>query len=283
MNKIALITGGSSGLGLAMAKLFYKKGYSLILIARDMEKLKHTKAHIERNNQENKVHIYSCDISKELQLENTFKEIKIKHSFIDFLVLNAGITTIDLLADYKNLTDVNKTVRVNLIGPISTTYLSLPLLRKEAHILFVSSGFALVGSAGYSLYAASKAGLNIFADALRRELMRDTIHVHLACPGDIDTPMLRNEHKIMPDWIKHQMGRVKPMKAEKIANYLLDQCLKKQHMIIPSFDVKVLVLVQKLLPRKLSTFIIDHVLPLPPKYVETKNSKRPSFSNISRN
>ena len=91
---------------------------------------------------------------------------------------------------------------------------------------------------------------------LRRELIRDTIHVHLACPGDIDTPMLRNEHKIMPDWIKHQMGRAKPIKAEKVANYLLAQCLKNQHMIIPSFDVKVLVLVlvQKLLPSQTINF-----------------------------
>lgn len=279
MNKIALITGGSSGLGLEMAKVLYKKDYSLILIARDIKKLKRAKLDIERLNLENKVYIYCCDISKEQALENTFEEIKTNHCFIDFLILNAGITTIDLLADYKNLSAVNETVRVNLIGPISTTYLSLPLLRQGAHILFISSGFGLVGSAGYSLYAASKAGLNLFADAMRRELIRDKINVHLACPGDIDTPMLRNEHEIMPDWIKQQMGRANPMKAEKVANYLLNRCFRKHHMIIPSFDVKVLVWVQKLLPRTLSTFIIDHVLPLPPAYDENQSGKQPSFLN----
>jgi len=270
LNKIALITGGSSGLGLAMAKYFQVRGYELILLARNSDKLHTVKVALSKISSTSRIHIYPCDVSDEQELIKIFKEINATFTTIDFLVLNAGVATIDLLSDYETLSEVTHNIKINLLGVVSTTYLCMPLLKPGAHILFIASGFGLIGPAGYSLYATAKAGIINFSEAMRREMLNRKVMVHLSCPGDIDTPMLQGELEIMPTWMKNKMGRAKPKNAEKVANYILNKCFKGRFMIIPSVDVTFLMIVQKLLPRTLSTFLIDKILPLPPK-VTIKN------------
>ncbi|MDE0855911.1 MAG: SDR family NAD(P)-dependent oxidoreductase [Nevskia sp.] len=275
MTKTALVTGGSSGLGLAMAKALRSQGYDLLLIARDRDRLIQAKGALEAIGT-GKVWIYSCDISDEDALMRTFEAICEQFQLIDLLVLNAGVATVDLLADYKNLSDITKNVQINLLGAMSTAYLASPLLKAGSRILFISSGFGLVGSAGYSLYAAAKGGINNFADALRREMLPRKVSVHLACPGDIDTPMLEGELKSMPDWIRQKMGRAKAMPPDRAAAYILEKCFKGQFMIILSGDVKLLILIQRLLPRGVAMYLIDRILPLPPsenEFVKSQLSK----------
>lgn len=264
MSRTALITGGSSGLGLEMARQLKEKDYNLILVARDAEKLNRVSEQLASKPGTGSIRTISCDVSDDEAIEAAFKSELKADEHIDFLVVNAGITTIDLLKDYENVSAITRDLKVNLLGAIATTYLCMSHLKQDSHILFVSSGFGLVGAPGYSLYCASKAGLNNFADALRREVKDRGIHVHVTCPGDIDTPMYAGELEIMPDWIKEKMGRAKPMHVEPAAKYILDKCFKNQFMIIPSGDVKGLMAAQKLLPRRVSTKIFDNLLPTPP-------------------
>ena len=263
MRKTALITGGSSGLGLAMAKNLQARGYELVLLARDAGKLARAQAELQAADPSSSVHTYACDVADEDALTRTFDQIKRHCDSIDFLVLGAGSVTIELFVEYKDLRTITDNVKANLLGAMSTVYLSAPLLVPGSHILFVSSGFGLVGPAGYSVYATAKAGMNIFADALRREMLGRDVAVHVTCPGDIDTPMLEHELRSMPSWLK-QTGRAKPMSAQRAAAYILKMCFKGKYMITPSSDVDLLVLVQKLLPRVVSMYLIDRVLPLPP-------------------
>lgn len=262
--KTALVTGGSSGLGLAMATILGSQGYDLILIARDPSKLQGAKETLKSAAPTSTIYTYACDVANEERLLEVFADIRMHCKSIDFLILNAAIATIDLLADYKSLNDVTTNIKVNFLGAVSTTYLSTPLLVPGSRILFISSGYGLVGAAGYSLYAGAKGGMNNFADALRREMLPRGISVHLACPGDIDTPLLEGEIRAMPPWIREHTVRAKPLAAEGAARYILSRCVKGKYMIIPSKDVRLLVLVQKLLPRALSTYVIDRTLPLPP-------------------
>jgi short-subunit dehydrogenase len=263
-NKVALITGGSSGLGLEMARQLSLKNYDLVLLARDAVKLKSVKTFLERGNARITVHTFVCDVSDEEAICATFEEVRKHIQGIDFLIINAAIATIDLLGDYKTLHEVTRNLKINLLGSVASTYLGIPLLRRDAHVLFISSGFGLVGAAGYSLYAASKGGLNNFADAIRRELLPHKIHVHLACLGDLDTPMYAGELEAMPAWIKAKMGRGKPMKVDAAATDILKGCFRRQFRINLSGDVKLLILIQKLLPQKISTYVIDRILPFPP-------------------
>lgn len=269
MSGTALITGGSSGLGLEMAKQLRALGFDLILVARDAAKLaqaaEQLRAAVPRDAaDELKIRTIACDVADETAVQAAFEAELEADEPIDFLVVNAGVTTIDLLKDYRDLGAINRDLKINLLGAIASTYLSMSHLRRDSHILFVSSGFALVGAPGYSLYCAAKAGLNNFADALRREVLPKGIQVHVACPGDIDTPMYAGELAVMPGWIREKMGRAKPLLANLAARYILEKCFKNQFMIVPSLDVKALMLAQKLLPRKLATAIIDNLLPKPP-------------------
>ncbi len=260
----ALITGGSSGLGLEMAAQLAAKGYDLILVARDPAKLKAAQERLQTAAPAVSISTYACDVADEDRLLEVFADIRGRCASIDFLILNAAVATVDLLADYKCLKDVTTNIKINFIGAVSTAYLSTPLLVPGSHILFVSSGYGLVGAAGYSLYAGAKGGMNNFADALRREMLPRGISVHVACPGDIDTPLLEGELKAMPAWIRDKTVRAKPLPAAEAARCILGMCAKGRYMIIPSKDVTLLVLVQKLLPRILSTYVIDRALPLPP-------------------
>ncbi|MBA3487835.1 MAG: SDR family NAD(P)-dependent oxidoreductase [Lysobacter sp.] len=146
-------------------------------------------------------------------------------------------------------------------------------MNKVALITGGSSGLVLemarqLSASGHDLvllaYAAAKGGLNNFADAIRRELLPRGIKVHLACPGDIDTPMYAGELEHMPAWIKEKMGRGKPMKADVAARHILKMCFRDRFRIDLSGDVMLLVCLQKLLPHKLSTLVIDRILPVPP-------------------
>jgi short-subunit dehydrogenase len=265
VSKTALITGGSSGLGFEMARQLKAQGHNLILVARDKDKLESSAKVLASEPGSGFIKTIACDVSDENSIEACFKTGLEGTESIDFLIVNAGVTSIDLLSDYKELAAITRDLKINLLGAIASTYLCLPFLRSGSRILFVSSGFGVVGAPGYSLYCASKAGLNNFADAIRRELLPRNIHIHVACPGDIDTPMYAGELEVMPDWIREKMGRGKPAQVGYIAKYILKKCFKNKFMIVPSLDVKGLMLVQKILPRQLATRLIDNLLPRPPK------------------
>lgn len=261
---LALITGGSSGLGLEMARRLRGRGYGLILLARDRLKLERARQDLLADGGRAPVHVVVCDLADELEVQRAFGEVRSLCARIDFLILNAGVASIELVEDYASLAEITGNVRANLLGPIVCTHLALPLMEAGGRILYVSSGFAFVGPAGYTLYATAKAGMNVFADGMRRELLRRKISVHVACPGDIDTPMYQGELRTMPDWIRAKMGRAKPMAADKVARHILDRCFRGRYMILPSADVRLLIALQSLLPRWLSMRLIDRILPLPP-------------------
>jgi len=263
MRKTALITGGSSGLGLAMAKQLADQGYDLFLIARDPLKLNAARDSITQATPEAKVGVFPCDIADQAALQEVFAQIRGQISQLDFLIINAGVATIDLIRDYESVDIITRNLQVNLVAAITTAYFGMPLLKPGSRMLFVSSGFAYVGPAGYALYAAAKAGMNNFAEAMRREMMGRQVQVHVTCPGDIDTPMYQGELDIMPDWMRHKKGRAQPRSADTIARYVLAKCFKNHFLIIPSSDVRMVLWMQRLLPRWLVTYIVDRLLPLP--------------------
>ncbi len=267
MARVALVTGGSSGLGFEIASELYAQGFDIVLLARDGDKLETAKRLMQgRHGAGNDavIHTRCCDVSDDAQLRLVMHELRESFARIDYLVLSAGMTTVDLLEEHRSLAEVQEPIHVNLLGAMAVCYLARCMLGAHSRVLFVSSGFGLVGAAGYAPYCASKGGLNAFADALRRELARDHIHVHVVCPGDIDTPMYRREIEIMPTWMRGDSARAKPMSPQVAARRVLRACAKNRYMITISADVKLLLWVRKLLPRAIADKVIDKVLPSPP-------------------
>ena len=261
MKKTALITGGSSGLGYALAELLGKAGYSLIIMARDQEKIGQATAKLKGLGFEAKG--ISCDTTDEKGLKAVFETIKSDSGKIDFLVLNAGVVTTALLSDYTNTDDLKRDIDIDLWGTIFCTWQFLPLLDEGSKILMISSGFGLMGAAGYSMYCAAKAGVINFAEALRRELLNKKINVYVTCPGDMDTPQFHNEMKNAPAWMKKETPR-KLMKTEIVAAKILKSCKgNRKFLIIPSGDVQLLATVSKLVPRQFKDFLLDKMFPQP--------------------
>ena len=157
MKKVALITGGSSGLGLAFAKLLGKDGYDVVIVARNQDRI--NKALAELTGAGVSAKGISCDITDETGLRNVAAQVKKDYGKLDYLVLNAGRVSTVLLSEYTSVAEMKQDLEVDLWGTILSAYILTPLLAEKAKVLLVSSGFGLIGVAGYSIYCAAKAGI----------------------------------------------------------------------------------------------------------------------------
>ncbi len=262
MSLTALITGGSSGLGYSIATLLAQRGYNIIILARDSQR-------IDAACQRLSVHPVSrrgitCDITREEDLRAAAKIVEQEFGTIDFLVLNAGEVTVRLLGEYGTVADLKKDMEVDLWGTIQSAWFFVPFLAKGAKVLMISSGFGLMGAAGYSVYCAAKAGVINFGEALRRELLHRHIQVYVACPGDMDTPQFHGEIASQPDWMKAKNSPRRVMSPEKTAQKILGRCTgSSKFLIITGADVRLLAFATKLLPRRWRDKLIDGMLPLP--------------------
>lgn len=266
MSKLALITGGSSGLGLSFAKQLGKQGYQIIILARNKQRSEQAIDLLKDIGVEAKAIL--CDITKEEEVREAAIKVKSEYHKIDFLILNAGEVTPKLLCDYINVTELKNDLEVDLWGTIQCAYFFSPLLEEGAKVLMTSSGFGLMGAAGYSIYCAAKAGIINFAESLRRELLYKKIGVYVACPGDMDTPQLQYELAHQPDWMKQSSPR-KTMPVEIAAQKILRKCKGNlKFLIIVGADTKLLTIVTKLLPRKWRDKMIDNMIPRPKKNVK---------------
>ena len=261
MKKTALITGGSSGLGFALANLLGKQGYTIIILARNQQKINDAVAKLKADNID--AVGFSCDTTDEEKLKSTFSKVKEMYGNIDYLVLNAGVVTTKLLSEYSSSAEMKQDLDIDLWGTILSAYHFQPLLKTGSKLLMISSGFGLMGAAGYSMYCAAKAGIINFGESLRRELLHKGINVYVACPGDMDTPQFHEEVKNAPAWMKKETPR-KLMQTETVAAKILQQANgSKKYLIVPSGDVNLLVILSKILPRKFRDSLLDGMFPRP--------------------
>jgi len=261
MKKTALITGGSSGLGFVFAQELGKQGYSIIILARDTVKISNSVATLKEKGIESKG--ISCDVSKDEDLKKAYDEVNTGDTKIDFLILNAGMVIPQLLSDYKDSSGIRKQLETNLTGAILTAWQFQSLLQKGSKVLITSSGFGLMGAAGYTLYCATKAGLINFGEAFRREMLNKGVNVYVSCPGDMDTPQFFEEIRTSPEWMKTGSPR-KTVPVEIEGRKILKQCHgKMKFLILPASDVKLLAIVSKIVPRKFKDYLLDKMFPQP--------------------
>ncbi|MCK4532446.1 SDR family oxidoreductase [bacterium] len=260
--KYALITGGSSGLGFAFAKNLAEKGYVPILIARRKNKLDEAVDNIKKTGFD--VYGFQGDITSQEDLTSISEIIKGQFGKIEFLVLNAGVVNVSLLADYDDYEKMKEDIEIDLWGTILSTRIFMPLLTSGSKILMISSAFGLIGGAGYSTYCAAKAGIVNFAEAIRRELLCKGIAVYVACPADIDTPQYAEERKNMPEWMsKGLSARHSLLSPQKAAEKILNKCKGRRFLITINPEVFLLRILSKILPGRIITSILDSSLPRP--------------------
>lgn len=182
--KIAVITGGSSGIGLATAKRFVEEGAHVVITGRRENELKEAAAIIGRN-----VTPVAGDVSSLEDLDRLYAIVKEKHGHIDVLFANAGAGTIAPLP-VATEAHFDQTFDVNVKGLFFTVQKALPLFKDGGSIILNSSVSNVLGLPGFSAYAASKAAVRNFARGWTLELKDRNIRVNCMSPGAIDTPAL---------------------------------------------------------------------------------------------
>lgn len=178
-----LVTGGSRGIGAAMASAFAKAGASVSIAARSTAALESVAEPIGAST-------FTVDLADADQTEALIPRVEAEAGPVDILINNAGIETTEHLhnLDVETLRTVN---RVNLEAPIVLSRMVLPgmLERNRGHLAYLSSLAATAGYPGLATYGATKAGISNFVSALRLELRDTDIHTTIIAPGPIDTDM----------------------------------------------------------------------------------------------
>ena len=182
--KVAVITGGSSGIGLATARRFADEGAHVVITGRREKELRDAGASIKTN-----VTTVVSDVSCLEDLDRLYAVVKEKHGHIDILFANAGAGTVAPLATATEA-HFDKTFDVNVKGMFFTVQKALPLFKDGGSIILNSSVSNVLGLPGFTAYAASKAAVRNFARGWALELKDRRIRVNCMSPGAIDTPAL---------------------------------------------------------------------------------------------
>ena len=215
-NKVALITGGTRGIGKAIAKKFAENGYNLVINYvsenTDLEKLKND------INSENEILFVRANVGDFVSCEELVKQAIDKFGKIDVLINNAGITRDNLIMRMKE-EDFDNVINTNLKGTFNVTKNVVPYMMKKrsGKIVNISSVVGVSGNAGQCNYAASKAGIIGFTKSIAKELASRNILANCVAPGFIDTDMT----EVLSDSVKENINNQIPLKrmgtAEEIA------------------------------------------------------------------
>jgi uncharacterized oxidoreductase len=189
--KRVLITGGSSGIGFALAHSLLAKGARIVITGRRADALEKAVGDLRHTNPS--VWGIAADVATPTGRAATIEQAINTLGRLDVLVNNAGGVRAGRLENIPEV-ELQAMIDVNLVAPILLTRAALPALRAsgEAMIVNVASGIALIGAPFYATYAATKAGLARFGEALRRELKGEGIRVLTVYPGGTDTPMMKS-------------------------------------------------------------------------------------------
>ena len=208
-NKVALITGGSRGIGEKIAERFAQAGYNLIInYVSNIENVEELEAKIKGNANIEILFIQS-DVTSFESCENMVNEAIKKFGHIDVLVNNAGITKDTLLMRMKE-EDFDKVINVNLKGTYNVTKNVIPYMMKkrEGKIINISSVVGISGNAGQTNYSSSKAGIIGFTKSLAKEVGSRNILVNAVAPGFIKTQMT----DILKEEVKNEISNKIPLK-----------------------------------------------------------------------
>jgi NAD(P)-dependent dehydrogenase (short-subunit alcohol dehydrogenase family) len=217
--KVAVITGGSSGIGLAAAQKFVEEGAFVFITGRRQAELDKAVGVIGRS-----VMAVQGDVSDLDDLDRLYKTVATEKGGLDIVVANAAVVSISSLAD-ATPEHFDGVFNVNARGTFFTVQKALPLLRDGGSVVLVSSAGHLLGVRGYTVYAATKAAMRSFARSWAAELAPRKIRVNCLSPGGTDTPILEGHLGERAAELKKQMAERNPLgriaRAEEIASAIL--------------------------------------------------------------
>ena len=247
-NKLALITGASSGIGRDMARYLSGMGYNLILVARDKEALNNLKKELNTN-----VEVIPLDLSNVDNCKKLYEQVKSKN--IETLINNAGFGDIGLFNKTSmdkelNMIDLN----IKAVHILTKLFLDAFIKKDSGYILNVASSAAFQPGPLMATYYGTKSYVYNLTLALYEELRRMNSHVHISClcPGPVDTNFNN---------VANCEFKMKSLSSEYVAKYAIDKMFKNKLVIVPGFSIKMLYVFGRILPMKLklrSTYEIQY-------------------------
>ena len=185
-NRTVLITGGTSGIGFALAKQLVTRGNTVIICGRNQQKLDQVKEQLHE------IEIVRCDINESSDLNDLASFLAGRYPSLDILVNNAGIQQeLDLTTGQSIAHAIEMEINTNLSSQIKITHQLYPLLSANPNsaIVFIGSALAFVPKYSAPIYSAAKAGLHSFACSLRNQAVDDGIQIIEIFPDVVDTSM----------------------------------------------------------------------------------------------
>ena len=239
----ALITGASSGIGYNMAKYLNSMGYSLVLVARDKEKIQKIQKELS-----GEVKIVVADLSNESKLKELY--VLCKNDNIDILINNAGF---GLFGEFTE-TDLNKElemidVNIKAVHILTKLFLKDMKKRNKGYILNVSSAASFQAGPLMATYYATKSYVTKLTLAIYEELRRDKSNVHISClcPGPVNTNFNN---------VANVQFSMKSLSSEYVARYAIDKMFQNKLIIIPGIKMKFTIFFNRLVSNKLAIRIV---------------------------
>lgn len=257
-----MLTGGSSGIGLALGRKLVGSGAHICLVARDTERLAAAVEELRSLALRGDQIICSVpmDVTSEEAVTAGVPRVLEALQGLDLLINNAGWAAPGYVAEQDERV-YQDMLAVNYLGPVRIIRALLPhfLGRRGGHIVNVTSMLGFMGTFGYSAYAGSKFALSGYTECLRQELLPSGIRVHLCYPPSTTTPGLERENLTKPPETWAIEGASRAFAPEQVADAIMDGILRDRFHILVGYDSYLIWIAQRLAPG-LVRFVTDRIL-----------------------
>lgn len=235
-DKLALITGGSKGMGKAVAIEFVKNGGSVCIVARNKNDLNRASEEIQRArlSDDQTVTALACDTTDMEALSPLFNDFIKKNGVPEYLMNFVGYARPKYIQDLT-LDDFRDIMETNYFGQLIPILVTLPHLMKarKGHIVNCSSGLGFMGIMGYSSYAATKYALCGLTESLRNEMKPYNIRFSILFPPDTETPGFQEENRTKPPEVMIMSETGGLLTPEQVARKLIRGIIKNKFYILP--------------------------------------------------
>ncbi|WP_371804197.1 SDR family oxidoreductase [Candidatus Lokiarchaeum ossiferum] len=255
--KIAIICGGSKGIGKETAKYLVQMGVSTCLIARNQEELSKTiqECHSLKKTEDQFITSIACDTTDKNKLEPLLNQFISEHGVPDYLINTVGYAYPKYIQNLT-LSDFQQNMHINYEGVLVPILILLPYFMKlkKGHIISTSSMMGYFGIMGYATYSPTKFAIVGLSEVLRHELKPYNINVSILYPPDTETPGFEKENEIKPRECLILSENAKLLSAAKVAENLIVGIVKNKFQILPG-EAKLYNFLYRLIPkifRKLS-------------------------------
>ncbi len=245
--KVAIITGGSSGIGRACAFAFGKAGYSVLISARKAQALQETLQDLQQ--QGIQAHAVVADVAQKEDCKHLIEEAVRVFGGIDVLLNNAGIS-MRALFSRLDLQVIEQVMQINFWGTVYCTHYAMPhLLQRKGSVVGVSSIAGYIGLPARTGYSASKFAMHGFLESLRTENLKTGLHVLIACPG-FTASNIRKTALAADGSQQGESPRAeeKMMQPEEVAAAILQAVQQRRHTLVLTTEGKLAVCLKKFFP-----------------------------------